>query len=169
MTTTNQTRPERRIQTPSGDLSQRLGPRTLLKLVLDAVQTIDPGRFDRADRGRALYRPQMLLTLLAYCYAARIYGSRDIEWATRHDKTVRYICARTFPDWNALRRFRRRNRALVEQTLAYVCKQVCALQCNECETARADDRFDSELDYEVRKEAFDRIEIAALMDAAEND
>jgi transposase len=168
MTTTTRTGPG--IQCLPGDLSRFLGPRGLLRLVLDAVQTIDPARFAPEDRCRPAYRPQMLLTLLAYCYATRIYGSRDIEWETRYDKTVRYICAHTFPDWNALRRFRRRNRALLEQTLAYVLKQSWALKFDDGETDYVGyDWFESELNREVRKAASNRIEVATLMDGAESD
>lgn len=112
----------------------------------------------------------MLLTLLTYCYAARIYGSRDIEWAAVSDQTVRYICARTFPDWNTLRRFRRRNRAVLEQTLAYVFKQAWAFRLDEGETEYVGyDWFESKLNDEVSAAARERLEIAALMDATEND
>jgi transposase len=122
------------------------------------------------DRCRPAYRPQMLLTLLTYCYAARIYGSRDIEWATRYDKAVRYICARAFPDWNTLRHFRRRNRALVEQALACVCQKAWALKFDEGEADCAGyEQFESDLNHKARRTAFERIDVAALMDAAEND
>jgi transposase len=158
------------IQCLPEDLSRFLGARGLLRLALDAVQAIDSAGFAPEDRCRPAYRPQMLLMLLTYCYASRIYGSRDVEWATRYDKTVRYICARTFPDWNALRRFRRRNRALLEQTLAYVFKQSWALKFDDGETDYVGyDWFESELNREVRKAAINRIEVATLMDGTEND
>jgi transposase len=137
---------------------------------LDAVQMIDPGRFAPEDRVRPMYRPQMLLTLLTYCYAARIYGSRDVEWATRYDKTVRYICARTFPDWNTLRRFRRRNRAILQETLTNVFKQAWAVKFDEGETDYwGCDWFESELSREVRRTACQRLDTAALMDGVESD
>src|SRR5438874_12137628 len=99
---------------PTADLRECLGEPILLKLALDAVQSLDPSKLKTAVSGKDKLRPQMMLTLLSYCYAARIYGSRDIEWAIRTNATVRYICARTSPEWLAIRQFRRNNRELVE-------------------------------------------------------
>src|SRR6267143_6161582 len=115
MTTITPNRTDARCASPPMDLLECLGQHTLLKLALEAVQSLDASKLDAAVSGDPQLRPQMMLTLLSYCYAARIYGSREIEWAIRNDKTVRYICARTFPDWRAIRRFRRNNRELVEQ------------------------------------------------------
>ena len=98
------------LRTPPPDLREDLGSVILLKLALDAVQALDSAKVNAAGQGMQNLRPQMILTLLSFCYAARIYASRDIEWAIRRDQTVRYICARTFPGWQAIRRFRRSNR-----------------------------------------------------------
>src|SRR5438552_19687 len=124
------------LRTPPPDLREDLGNVILLKLALDAVQALDPAKVNAAGQGMQNLRPQMILTLLSFCYAARIYASRDIEWAIRHDPTVRYICARTFPAWQAIRRFRRSNRELVEQALAYVLRKGLLLQADQpsCES-----------------------------------
>jgi hypothetical protein len=112
----------------------------------------------------------MMMTLLAYCYCASLYGSRDIQWAIRHDRTVRYICARTFPDWHTIRRFRRRHRELVHECLVYVIKQVWALKFDEGEADYVGyDWFESEFVGQVRTEALDRLDVAALMDGVESD
>jgi len=170
MTTTTQTPVEPRVQCLPSDLSRFLGERGLLNLTLDAVQTVNPARFVTGERKRPAHRPQMLLTLLTYCYAARIYGSRDIEWATRYDKTVRYICARSFPEWQALRRFRRQNRTLVEQTLACVFKQAWALKFEQGEADYAGyDWFEFDLNREVNEAVKERLDVAALMDGAESE
>jgi hypothetical protein len=112
----------------------------------------------------------MLLTLLTYCYSARIYGSRDIEWAMQNNRTVRYICARNYPDWQTLRRFRRHHRALLHACLVYVAKQVWALKFDEGEADYVGyEWFELELLEVVNKAALDRLDIAALMDGADSD
>src|SRR6266571_3085305 len=83
---------------PMADLRESLGEPILLKLALDGVQSLNPAKLNAAISGREKLRPQMMLTLLSYCYAARIYGSRDIAWAIRNNTTVRYICAHTCPE-----------------------------------------------------------------------
>lgn len=154
----------------SSDLSQCLGPAGLLQVTLDAVQNIDPKGFGIDHRNPPEFRPQMMLTLLTYCYSASIYGSRDIEWYMIHDRTIRYICARTFPDWQSLRRFRRRHRELVRECLAYVMKQTWALKFDGGEADYVGyEWFESEFLSQVNTEALDRLDVAALMDSVESD
>jgi transposase len=168
--TTNKRPADSRIQSLPSDLSRLLGERGLLNLVLDAVQTVDPASLQTENPPRPAYRPQMLLTLLTYCYAAKIYGSRDIEWATRYDKTVRYICAHIFPDWQTLRRFRRQHRGYLEQTLVYVFKQAWAglFDWGEADDVGCD-WFESDLRAEVGRIVRDRLDVAALMDGVESE
>src|SRR5262245_26436650 len=118
----------------AGDLRECLGEAILLKFALDAVQSLAPSALKAAEESETRFRPQMMLTLLSYCYAARIYGSRDIVWAIRNDRTVRYICAHTFPDWRAIRQFRRNYRALIEQCLTCVLRKAWTLQSEETAT-----------------------------------
>src|SRR6266496_3459218 len=101
----------------SADLRRSLGEAGLLRLALDAVQALDPHLFDLEGRRAVGLRPQMMLTLLTYCYAAAIYGSRDIACAIEQDRTVRYICANARPDWQTIRRFRRQFRGPLHQSL----------------------------------------------------
>jgi len=158
------------IQCLPSDLSRFLGERGLLKLVLDAVQTVEPSRFVVEDRETPSLRPQMLLTLLAYCYATRVYGSTDIEWAALNDSTVRYICAHHFPDRQALRRFRRNNRALIALTLATVFKQAWSLKFDAGEADYVGyEWFESQLNQMVDATVHDRIDLAALMDGVESE
>ena len=104
------------------DLRLCLGPQRLLQCVFDAVQTAQPaaGALAAADG----VNPRMLLTLLTYCYGAGIGGSDDIEWAAATDSTVRYICAGQVPSRLGIRRFRRENRAAIEDCLACVLAAV---------------------------------------------
>ena len=112
----------------------------------------------------------MLLTLLTYCYATRLYGSADIEWAARNDATIRYICAHHFPDWHSLRRFRRNNRALLVETIGWVFKQAWSLKFDAGEADFAGyEWYESEFNQLVEATAQDRIDLAALMDGVENE
>lgn len=154
----------------STDLSLTLGERGLIKLVLDAVQTVDRERLKKEEKRNHGFRPQMLLTLLSYCYASRLYASRDIEWAIENERTVRYICARTFPGWCVLRRFRRLNRDLVQHCLALVFKQAWAWRHDRGEVDFPGFIwFEEQFDEEAQAEAVKRLDLAALMDGVESD
>jgi hypothetical protein len=170
MTTNIRNRKETKPHPLSSDLSQWVGQRGLLKLALDAVQTLDPKRLQEARKRFPVHSPQMMLTLLTYCYSASLYGSRDIEWAIEHDRTVRYICARAFPDWQSLRRFRRHHRDLLLECLAYVLKQTWALKFDEGEADYAGyEWFECELIELVNRNAADRLDFAMLMDGADSE
>lgn len=170
MTTKTKIRTEARTQALASDLSRWMGRQGLLKLALDAVQTLDPERLREARRKSRDYSPQMMLTLLTYCYGASLYGSRDIEWAIEHDRTVRYICARDFPDWQSLRRFRRQHRDLLLECLTYVLKQTWSLKFDEGEADYVGyEWFESELLELIHQTASDRLDYAAIMDGAESE
>jgi transposase len=170
MTTNIKSRAETRFHALSSDLSRCVGERGLLKLALDAVLMLDAERLQEARKRSPDFSPQMMLTLLTYCYSASFYGSRDIEWAIERDATVRYICARVFPDWQSLRRFRRQHRELLRQCLVYVLKQTWALKFDEGEADYVGyEWFESELIELVNRAAADRLDFAALMDGAESE
>lgn len=170
MTTNTKSRTEIRFHALSSDLSRCVGERGLLKLALDAVLSLDEERLQEARKRSPDFSPYMMLTLLTYCYSSSLYGSRDIETAIASDRTVRYICARTYPDWQRLRRFRRRHRELLHQCLVYVLKQVWALKFDEGEADYAGyEWFESELIDLVNRGAGDRLDFAALLDGAESE
>jgi hypothetical protein len=170
MTTNTKSRTEIRFYALCSDLRQCVGEKGLLKLALDAVLTLDEERLQEARKRSSDFSPYMMLTLLTYCYSASLYGSRDIETAIGSDRTVRYICARAYPDWQRLRRFRRQHRELLLQCLVYVLKQVWALKFDEGEADYAGyEWFESELIDLVNRGARDRLDFAALLDGAESE
>ena len=152
------------------DLSQCLGSRALLQLCLDAVQQIPSAQLAEVRKHMPGTRPEMLITLLTYCYSVGMYDSRDIEWASRTDRTIRYICAGVRPEWRTLRRFRRNHRDLIRASLIHVMKQTWAFHF---ETGEADyvgyEWFESELIHEFTETAVGRLDIAALLDRADTD
>jgi hypothetical protein len=93
--------------------------RELIRVVLAATQAEGERAFGSCEpvvRTRA----RTLLSLLTYCYAADMLPSEDIEWACTNDAGARYICAgATFPR-EAIRQFRRANRAGILDALTQV-------------------------------------------------
>ena len=115
-------------------------------------------------------RPEMLITLLTYCYSVGLYDSTDIEWTTRTDRTLRYICAGTKVPWQVLRRFRRTHRELLEVSLVHVMKQAWAFYFEKGEADYAGyDWFETELVREFHQAARVRLDVAALLDGADGD
>ena len=152
------------------DLSQAAREQELLALCLAAVQTVDEGRLRAAAATAAPLRPQMLLTLLAYCYVKGTYDSRDIVGAVAGDRTLRYICAGVRPLWTDLRRFRRHHRELVAQCLAWVLAQVSASKpCEAVECFHGCEWSSTGLSGLIAGEVATRLGAAALMDGADSD
>jgi hypothetical protein len=151
------------------NLRRWLGRRGLVALALEAVQTVDWRVYPVTDDSQEI-RPQMMLTLLSYCYAAGICGSQDIEWAAQSDKTVRYICAGKEPDWLTIRRFRRRNVELLRQCLAYILKHACALRAGRGSSSEPIiDCSESNLDHQIACAVRNRIDAAIFLDTVAND
>jgi len=145
------------------NLTRWASDRVLVRLVLDSVQTIRPTAV--RSFAPAGTNPQMMLTLLSYCYAVGIYGSQDIAWAARHNPTVRYICAHNYPDWQIIRWFRRRYRQQIKDCLASVIKQAWALKFDEAETDYGGyGWFEADLSEEIRTMVEAKLEVAVMMD-----
>src|SRR5437868_6495730 len=152
-------------QNPSPfSLSATLGDQGLLHVVLEAVQTVDWSLARPPAEQDGRFRPQMMLTLLAFCYASGLYGSRDIEWATRIDRTIRYICAHQFPDWLAIRRFRRQNRHLLKQCLTLILERTSA-SASKLNQVQGDSFGHPGLETTAQ----DKIDLAIIMDRAESE
>jgi hypothetical protein len=143
------------------DLRQRVGTTNLLRWALEAPQMVEGGGSDLLQIRFGDFRPQMMLTLLSFSYAACYYGSEDVERAIETDRTVRYICARIYPDAKAIRRFRRLFRPALDQCLSYVLRQA-AFELNDSE-------FSEELERQVQSATVEKIELAVVMDRFANE
>ena len=82
-----------------------------LRTIYDAVLQVERPITQKAPDQK------ILLTLLTYCYARRIYSAAEIESRTYNDPVVRYICARHYPTAAQIRNFRRDHKELVTQAL----------------------------------------------------
>jgi transposase len=95
------------------DPREWLPPGHLAWKVLDLAAGMDLSRFGaggRADgQGGRPYHPQMMATLLLYCYCRGRRSCREIEMATFDDVGARIICGGLHPDHSTVAEFTRRN------------------------------------------------------------
>jgi len=154
--------PERSEISP---LTANLAERTLVNLALHAVHTVDcanPGLIRIKSHG---FQSKMMLTLLSYCYANGVYGSKDVERAIHTNAMARYICAREFPEAPVIRKFRQENRHLIEQCLTHLFTQAWALKLDEAETDFLGYAwFENDLNQQITSETRHRLEIASFID-----
>lgn len=87
-----------------------LPQRHLARYVVEVVEGLDLSGMVRAYRGSgsASYHPAMLLSLLIYGYATRVFSSRAIERATYDSVAFRFIAANEHPDHDTIASFRKR-------------------------------------------------------------
>jgi transposase len=109
------------------DLRDWLPADHLAWFVIEAIDELDLEPFYAAYRsdghGAAAHEPKMMLTLLAYSYAAGERSSRGIERRCREDVAFRVICANQIPDHATIARFRTRH----QEALAELFGQVLGL------------------------------------------
>lgn len=93
------------------DLRDWVADNELARLILEAVELCDlrSARINVRGTGSAQYPPTMLLAVLIYCYATRVFSSRQIERATYDSVAVRYLCANHHPDHDTIATFRKEN------------------------------------------------------------
>jgi len=112
------------------DMRQWVPENHLVHFVIDAVAQLDVSAAAVNERGTGdeQYPPQMMLTLLIYCYASGVFSSRAIEAMTYDSVAVRYLCGDTHPDHDTICTFRRENRALLSSAFGQVLE--LAARCN---------------------------------------
>ena len=104
------------------DLREWIAENDMVHFVIDAIEGMRIEKFKVNERGTgsAQYPPRMMLTLLIYCYANGIFGSRRIERATYRDIAVRYLTGNTHPDHDTIAKFRRENFEAVSECFVRV-------------------------------------------------
>ena len=92
---------------------------TLLSLTLDAVQGVEWSESDYklAANSGYTFRPVVMLAILTYCYASRVYRPREIELRVSQDDALRCLCAGRVPPGHELRDFRRSHRELLRRAV----------------------------------------------------
>jgi transposase len=87
-----------------------LPERHLARFVVEVIERLDLSAMVKAYRGSgtASYHPSVLLGLLVYGYATRVFSSRQLERATYDSVAFRFIAANDHPDHDTIATFRRR-------------------------------------------------------------
>jgi transposase len=87
-----------------------LPQRHLARFVVEVIDGLDVSELVKEYRGSgsAPYHPAMLLGLLVYGYATKVFSSRAIERATHDSVAFRFIAGNEHPDHNTIAAFRKR-------------------------------------------------------------
>lgn len=104
------------------DLHEWVAKDDLVRFIIDAVEATDfsSAKVNQRGTGSEQYPPSMMLALLIYCYANRIFSSRQIEKATYSHVSVRFLCANEHPDHDTIATFRAQNYDLVQNCFVAV-------------------------------------------------
>jgi len=104
------------------DLREWVPADDIVHFVIESVDgmVLSSLRVNRRGSGSEQYPPKMMLALLIYCYALGVFSSRRIERATWRDIAVRYLTGDTHPDHDTICKFRRENRAAIEEAFVAV-------------------------------------------------
>ena len=101
-----------------------LPDRHLARFVVEVIDGLDLSELVKAYRGSgsASYHPAMLLGLLVYGYATKVFSSRAIERATHDSVAFRFIAGNEHPDHDTIAAFRKRFLGQIEALFVDVLK-----------------------------------------------
>lgn len=101
-----------------------LPERHLARFVVEVVDRLDLSKLEQAYRGSgsASYHPAMLLALLVYGYATKVFSSRALERGTYDSVAFRFIAGNEHPDHDTLANFRKRFITEIEPLFVEVLK-----------------------------------------------
>lgn len=87
-----------------------LPQRHLARFVVEVIDGLDLSELEKAYRGSgsASYHPAMLLGLMVYGYATKVFSSRAIERGTYDSVGFRFIAGNEHPDHDTIATFRKR-------------------------------------------------------------
>ncbi|MGH8622468.1 MAG: IS1182 family transposase, partial [Burkholderiales bacterium] len=106
-----------------------LPQRHLARFVVEVVDRLDLSELEKAFRGSgsASYHPAMLLSLLVYGYATKVFSSRALERATYDSVAFRFIAGNEHPDHDTIAAFRKRFLGHIQSLFVEVLKLARAL------------------------------------------
>jgi transposase len=101
-----------------------LPQRHLARFVVEVIDGLDLSELVKAYRGSgsASYHPAMLLGLMVYGYATKVFSSRAIERATYDSVAFRFIAGNEHPDHDTIATFRKRFLPQVQALFVEVLK-----------------------------------------------
>jgi transposase len=101
----------------------------LVRVVNEAIEKIDVGSLlaQYKGGGRSSYHPKMLLKVLVYAYAEKIYSSRRIAKALRENLYFMWISGENQPDFRTINDFRgNRMKAVITEVFSEVLEYLVA-------------------------------------------
>src|SRR4030043_2313269 len=106
------------------DLREWVPEDDMVHFIIESVEGMKLQRLKVNERGTGSrqYPPEMMLSLLVYCYANGVFSSRRIERATYRDIAVRYLTGDTHPDHDTICAFRRDNSEVIKEAFVEVLK-----------------------------------------------
>jgi len=106
-----------------------LPERHLARFVVEVIEQLDLTKLAQAYRGSgsASYHPALLLGLMVYGYATKVFSSRALERATYDSVAFRYIAGNEHPDHNTIAAFRKRFIGEIEPLFVEVLKLAQAM------------------------------------------
>jgi len=106
-----------------------LPQRHLARFVVEVVDGLDLSELVKAYRGSgsASYHPALLLSLLMYGYASKVFSSRALERATYDSVAFRFIAGNEHPDHDTIAAFRKRFLGHIEHLFVEVLKLARAM------------------------------------------
>jgi len=106
-----------------------LPERHLARFVVEVIDQLDLSELENSYRGSgsASYHPAMLLGLLVYGYATRVFSSRALERATYDSVAFRFIAGNEHPDHDTIAAFRKRFIGHIEGLFVEVLKLARAM------------------------------------------
>lgn len=160
------------------DLRDWVGEDDLVHFVIEAVERLPLEVFQVNHRGSGdqQFPPHMMLALLIYCYANRVFSSRKIERATYRDVCVRYLTGDSHPDHDTICTFRRNNFEAISEAFVDVlelAKELKLLKLGNIALdgthIKANASIDKNVSYERAVEIREQLtlDIAELMKEAE--
>jgi len=106
--------------------------------------------------------PKMLIALLSFAYATRIFSCEEVAARCCSDTTFRQICRGSFPAAQELSSFRRQNRPLLQRILARVLLRAVRHRFD-----LDADRLSPELEQDLWNHAARRLDVARHLDTDE--
>lgn len=90
------------------DISEMIPRDHLVRIINSVIDDISWDVFAKAfyNDGQPPYHPRMMMKVLIYSYATKLYTSRKIEKALKQDITYMWISGMQTPDHNTINRFR---------------------------------------------------------------
>ena len=103
-------------------LEEALPPEHLARFVVEIIAQLDLRQlYDQyAPIGGEAIAPEILLGLLFYGYATKIFSSRKIERATYENIPMRYIAGGLHPDHDTIANFRKTNLGQIKELFVQI-------------------------------------------------